>query len=344
MAASVGHTGLLLLLQGRCEMAADEALELGIIGLGRIGGNLARQAVEKGMRAVGFDVRGASADLAASGVELVGDLGSLCRLLSPARLVLAYVPAGPVVDTLIQGLMPHLKPGDVIADGGNSYWGDSMLRRQRLAPSGVEFVDVGTSGGMEGARHGACFMVGGEDKAVAKMEPVLRRLAVPGGYVHAGPPGAGHYAKLVHNGIEFGMLEAIGEGIDLLENYRDKLDVGAILRAWRNGSVIRSWLIELMAEAYGSGADFETVPAYIEDTGEVNWLVGDALHMEVPIPVIAEAVMQLIISRDERKNWARVIAMIRHAFGGHPFGPDEATARERQEGRIAGFPRKSLPP
>ncbi len=156
--------------------------------------------------------------------------------------------------------------------------------------------------------------------------------------MHAGPPGAGHFTKLVHNGIEFGMLQAIGEGVDLLERYRDDLDVAEVLRCYRHGSVIRSWLIDLMEAAYRSNGGMDDVPAFVEDTGEVNWLVDDALRMETPIPMISQSVMQLFAACDDEKNWARAIAMMRHGFGGHAYGKDEATARERREGRIGGFP------
>jgi 6-phosphogluconate dehydrogenase len=180
-------------------------------------------------------------------------------------------------------------------------------------------------------------MAGGEREAVELVEPVLLELTVEGGYVHAGPPGAGHFTKLVHNGIEFGMLQAIGEGVDLLERYRDDLNVAEVLRCYRHGSVIRSWLMDLMETAYRENSGTGNIPAYVEDTGEVNWLVDDALHMETPIPVISQAVMQLFTSRDGDKNWARAIAMMRHGFGGHPYGSDEAVVRERREGRIGGF-------
>jgi 6-phosphogluconate dehydrogenase len=180
-------------------------------------------------------------------------------------------------------------------------------------------------------------MAGGEHTAIARIEPILLDLATEGGYVHAGPPGAGHFTKLVHNGIEFGMLQAIGEGVDLLQHYGDGVDIPEVLRCWRHGSVIRSWLIDLMEEAYSSDGGTEKIPSYVDDTGEVNWLVDDALHMEVSIPVISQAVMQLLASRDEVKNWARAIAMMRHGFGGHAYGPSEAVVRERREGRIGGF-------
>ena len=157
--------------------------------------------------------------------------------------------------------------------------------------------------------------------------------------MHTGPPGSGHFVKLVHNGIEFGMLQAIAEGIDLLEHYREPLNLTEVLSCWRNGSVVRSWLIDLMEETYRHKGGMKDVPAYVEDTGEVNWLINDACHMEVPIPVIAQAVMQLFASRDRDKFWARAIAMMRHGFGGHPYGPDSYIASERREGRIGGYPR-----
>ncbi len=270
---------------------AAAARAFGMIGLGRMGGNLARQALEKGMRVV-------------------------------VRAVFLYVPAGPRVDALLDDLARHLEPGDVIADGGNSYWGDSIRRQRRLRERGVHLVDLGTSGGVEGARRGACFMAGGERDAVERIEPILIDLAVEGGYVHAGPPGAGHFAKLVHNGIEFGMVQAIAEGVDLLEHYPGRLDIGAVLRCWRHGSVIRSWLIDLMEAEYRATRGLDPVPPYVEDT------------------VISQAVMQLLASRDQQQHWARAVAMMRHGFGGHPYGRDETIARERRDGRVGGFPQE----
>ena len=181
-------------------------------------------------------------------------------------------------------------------------------------------------------------MAGGEQAPVDRVAPILRALAVPGGYAHAGPPGAGHFAKLVHNGIEFGMLQAIGEGIDLLERHPSGLAVQDILSCWRHGSVIRSWLVDLLEEAYRSEGGLGRIQPYVEDTGEVNWLVADALKLEAPIPVIAQSVMQLFASRDDRRLWARAIAMMRHGFGGHPYGTNEAIQGERRTGQIGGWP------
>jgi 6-phosphogluconate dehydrogenase len=302
-----------------------------------MGGGIARQAVRKGFRVVGFDKMGAPRDLVQAGLSEVRTPAGLAATLQRPRVVMLYVPAGRLVDDLLDQLATALDADDIVADGGNSYWGDSIRRHARLASEGIRFVDVGTSGGPGGALNGACFMVGGEQPPVSRLEPILRPLAVEGGYVHAGGPGAGHFVKLVHNGIEFGMVQAIAEGVDLLERYREQLPTSDILNCWRNGSVIRSWLIELMETVYREMGGLSEVPPYVEDTGEVNWLVEDALRMEVPVPVITQSVMQLLASRDEQRNSARAVAMLRHGFGGHPYGADAAVRRERRGGRVGGF-------
>lgn len=317
--------------------------DFAVIGLGRIGGGLAQQALAKGLSVAGFSRHGPPSALVEAGLRVLPQLADLHGALDPPRVVLLYIPAGPGVDDLLEALSAVLEPGDIVADGGNSYWGDSIRRAERLRKGGIRLVDVGTSGGIEGARRGACFMVGGDTAAVAIIEPTLRRLAVDGGYVHAGPPGAGHFTKLVHNGIEFAMLQAIGEGVDLLERAPMPLPVADVLRAWRHGSVIRSWLVDLMDTCYRQSDRLEAIPPVVEDTGEVNWLVADALALGVAIPAIAVSAMQLVASRDDRQAWARAIAAMRHGFGGHAYGRDEETAREREEGRVGGFVRAKRP-
>lgn len=312
----------------------NDKMVFGVVGLGKMGGNLALQGLEKGMQVVGLTRGAPPAELVENGLIVAGDADGFRQHLEPPRMVFMYIPAGAAVDELINELSEALETGDMIIDGGNSYWGDSIRRYNRCREKGIQFVDLGTSGGVDGARNGACFMAGGEDSAIASLAPILKTLSVEGGYVHAGPPGAGHFVKLVHNGIEFGMLQAIGEGMDLLAHYRDPLNVADILHCWRHGSVIRSWLIDLMEQIYRKEGGMENVPAYVEDTGEVNWLIDDAMRMEVPVHVIAQAVMQLFASRDDKQYWARAIAMMRHGFGGHPYGPDAAIRKERQKGRI----------
>ncbi len=306
---------------------------LGVVGLGRMGGGLARLALSKGLGVTGLTLGGASKELVAAGLVEVADVSGF-RQLPTSRMVILYIPAGPPVDEMLERLSASLEPGDIVLDGGNSYWGDSIRRHDRLKAKGIEFLDVGTSGGVPGARDGACFMVGGDPAVAAQVEPVLRQLALDGGYVYAGPPGSGHFVKLVHNGIEFGMLQAIGEGFSLLGRFHETLDIDGVLECWRHGSVIRSWLIDLLAEALATDPALSQPTSYIEDTGEVNWLVADALRMEAPIPVIAQSVMQLFASRDPTRTWAKAVVAMRHGFGGHPFGPDAAVAEERRDGRV----------
>jgi 6-phosphogluconate dehydrogenase len=309
----------------------------GIVGLGKMGGGIALNAIDHGFSVAALDTHPISAEMQKAGVTPASNIEELVRSLTPPRLIMLYVPAGPPVDQLLDQLVRFLDEGDIVADGGNSYWGDSIRRHARAKQHGIAFVDVGTSGGPGGARDGACMMVGGEREPVTTIEPLLRSLAVNDGYLHVGGPGAGHFVKLVHNGIEFGMLQAIGEGIELLTHYRDKLAIADILHLWTRGSVIRSWLVELMEQMYRSEGGLEAVAPHVEDTGEVDWLVDDALHMEVPIPVITLSVVQLIASRDDTRDWARAIAMMRHGFGGHPFGADTGVAHERHTGRVGGF-------
>ncbi len=310
-------------------------MEIGIVGLGRMGGGLCRHALEEGVRVVGFDRASVDRELLDAGLERAPSLAAFRDRLRPPRIVLLYVPAGAAVDEVLGGLGEDgLEPGDLLADGGNSYWGDSITRHARLAERGLRFVDLGTSGGPSGARSGACFMAGGEREAVAMLEPVLAKLAAPGGYVHAGGPGAGHFVKLVHNGIEFGMLQAIAEGVDLLEHWDASLPVADVLRCFRHGSAIRSWLMDLMEAGYRQEPGLTDVSSHVDDTGEVNWLVADAMRMERPVPVIAESIMQLFVSRDDDRTAARAIAVMRRGFGGHPYGANDAARQERWYGRV----------
>ncbi len=316
----------------------SEHNQFGVIGLGRMGANLALQAMEKGLKTVGYTLGDFPEDLKKAGMLRAKALTDFQQLLTPPRILFLYIPAGAAVDELLTELSAILSPGDIIVDGGNSYWGDSIRRQHKLSAQQLKLVDLGTSGGVSGARSGACFMAGGDKTAVATIQPILEKLAVPGGFVYAGGPGAGHFTKLVHNGIEFGMLQAIGEGMALLEGYAEKLPIANVLECWRHGSVIRSWLIDLMAAGYEQEKGLSNIPSYVDDTGEVNWLVADALQMEIPVPVIALSVMHLLASRDNKQYADKAIAVMRHGFGGHPFGgPHPDIVKERRQGRIGGF-------
>lgn len=313
-------------------MEPESDLELGIVGLGTIGGNLAKQAIEKDIRVVGKDVE-AKPELQEAGLSQVDSYEEMVAELSHPRVIYLSLPAGPVIDEELEKLASDLEEGDVVADGGNSFWLDSMHREERMREHGIYFLDAGTSGGLPGARHGAAFMVGGRPQGIEVAEPIFEALSVDGGYVHTGEPGSGHFVKLIHNGIEFGMLQAIGEGIELLEAGDFDLDLQEIFENWTNGTVIRSWLVELMAEQLRK-EEFEAIPNYVEDTGEVNWLAMWAFKQEVPAPVITTSVMELFESRGQQDDAYQAIAMMRHGFGGHPFGVDDEIAKKRDISRV----------
>ncbi|XHH09755.1 MAG: phosphogluconate dehydrogenase (NAD(+)-dependent, decarboxylating) [Candidatus Bathyarchaeia archaeon] len=308
-------------------------MSLGIIGLGKIGSNLALQCIDKGVPVVGFDLA-EKTELTHKGVKVAKTLQDFINSLSRPRVICLYLPAGKIIDQVITEILPFIEKSDVIVDGGNSYFKDSIRRETELSEKGIFFVDCGTSGGVNGARNGACFMVGGKPEAVAICEPVLKKLAVENGFLHVGEPGSGHYVKLVHNGIEFGMLQAIGEGVELLKHGDFSLDLAGVFKVWSNGSVIRSWLVELMAQGLSQQEGLDKVPDFVEDTGEVNWLVGEAIEKEIPVPVITQSVMELFKSRQPSCDAAKAVAVMRHGFGGHPFGKDDYIAKERRESKI----------
>jgi 6-phosphogluconate dehydrogenase len=294
-------------------------MQFGIIGLGRIGSSLALQAVDKGHQVVGYNRSPErTRELATQGVEPCFSLEKLAGKLHAPRIVFLYVPHGKPTDELLGHLKTHLGKGDVIIDGGNSHWKDSMRHYEELKESGLQFLDVGTSGGVEGARRGACFMAGGDADAYRLAEPLLRELAVPEGVVHAGPAGAGHFVKLIHNAIEFGMLQAIGEGVDLLARSDYPLDLAALFHNWAHGSVIRGWLVELMEQGLRENR-LETVSSRVKDTREVRWAVEYALDKEAWIPVIAQAELALYRYRNPDSVAGKAVALLRHGFGEHPL-------------------------
>ena len=308
-------------------------MQLGIIGLGKMGGNLALQANEKKVAVIG-KARSKKPELEKQDIKVVDDYKSFVDFLKHPRVIYLSLPAGPTVDSVLNELIPFLEKGDVLMDGGNSFYLDSIEREKKISEKDMYFLDCGTSGGLEGARYGACFMVGGKEEGVRIAEPILTTLAVKDGYIHTGKPGTGHFVKLVHNGIEFGMLQSIGEGVELLSRSGFELDLAGIFKNWSNGSVIRGWLVELMEKGLREQGLAKT-DSYIEDTGEVNWLVQDAINKEIPIPVISQSIMELFKSRMNESDAYRSIALMRHGFGGHPFGKDEGIIKERKTSRIS---------
>lgn len=309
-------------------------MKLGIMGLGKMGGNLALQAIDKEILVVG-KARSRKPQLEKKGITIVDNYKDFVSFLDPPRVIYLSLPAGSTVDSVLEGLCQFVEKGDVIMDGGNSFYIDSINREKQLWKKGIYFLDCGTSGGLNGARYGGCFMIGGKESAMKIVKPIIKKLAInENAYIHTGGPGSGHFVKLVHNGIEFGMLQAIGEGFTLLRQSEFNLDLAQIFKNWSNGSVIRGWLVELMEKGLREAPNLENIESYVEDTGEVDWLVQDAINKEIPIPIISQSIMELFRSRVNESDTYKAIAIMRHGFGGHPYGKDKYIARERKTSRI----------
>jgi 6-phosphogluconate dehydrogenase len=295
-------------------------MRFGIIGLGRMGANMARAAIEHEHSVVGYDHdERVTRDLADEGLEPATTVRELVASLDAPRAVFVYVPHGPPTEQVCEELRALLGPEDVVVDGGNSHWEDSRRHHDEFARQAIRFLDLGTSGGVWGARHGACFMAGGDREAFAVVQPVLEDLAFDQhATLYVGEPGSGHFVKLVHNAIEFGMVQAIAEGVELLERSGFTLDMPALFDNWNHGSVIRSWLIELMRDALEDNPDLERLSTYVEDTGEVKWVLEWALEHDIPSPVISDSQQALMAYRDLDWPAAKAVALLRHGFGGHP--------------------------
>jgi 6-phosphogluconate dehydrogenase len=290
-----------------------------MIGLGRMGGNMVRRLMQAGHDAVVHDRNPeAMAELAPLGAVGAKNLADLCGRLETPRVIWMMVPAGAPVDGTIAGLNKHLSAGDILVDGGNSNFHDTMRRASELRERHIELVDCGTSGGVWGLEHGYCLMVGGSPEAVTRCEPLFTTLAPANGYAHVGPSGAGHYVKMVHNGIEYGMLQAYAEGYEILHRSSSfELDLHQIAGVWNQGSVVRSWLNELAERAFASDAELGSIKGYVEDSGEGRWTVQEAIDLNVPAPVITLSLLARFRSRQEESFSAKVIAALRHEFGGH---------------------------
>jgi 6-phosphogluconate dehydrogenase len=298
-------------------------VKLGMVGLGRMGGNMAVRLVRQGHEVVAFDPGAdAVARAAAGGAEGAGSLADLCARLPSPKVVWLMVPAGDITEATVRDLGGLLGAGDVVIDGGNSNWKDSQRRAERLAAGGIRFVDAGTSGGIWGLDNGYCLMVGGDPEAVAVAEPAFLALAPEGGYAHVGPSGAGHFTKMVHNGIEYGLLAAYGEGFEILERSAFDLDLAQVAGIWRSGSVVRSWLLELLVDALERDPGLASIRGYVEDSGEGRWTLEAALEENVPAPVTALALFARFASRQDESFSAKVIAALRGEFGGHAVKPE----------------------
>lgn len=288
-----------------------------------MGGNMTLRLLGGGHAVHVFDGNPAMADpLVREGAIAARSIADLVTGLGHPAVVWVMVPAGKPTEDTIAELKEAMVKGDLVVDGGNSYYRDSMAAGALLAEKGVLFCDAGTSGGVWGREEGYCLMVGGEDEAFSLAEPALRTLAPAHGLIHTGPVGSGHFVKMVHNGIEYGLLQAYGEGFDLLKNADWPLDLGGIANAWREGSVVRSWLLDLLAAAFRRDPGLETIRGYVDDSGEGRWTAEEAVRRGVPAPVMTTSLYMRFLSRQDESFSAKVIAALRHEFGGHAVKAD----------------------
>lgn len=295
-------------------------MELAIIGLGRMGMNMARRLLKGNHQVIAYNRTSNKTDeIAKQGAIGAYSLSEMVEKLSPPRVVWLMLPAGPAIDNHLEQLKDLLSDGDVVIDGGNTYFKDDIRRADMLAEKGIQFVDAGVSGGIWGLKVGYCTMVGGTKANFEYLEPIFRTLAPQDGYLYCGPTGAGHFVKMVHNGIEYGMMQAYGEGFEILEasQYAESLNYAEVAHLWNQGSVIRSWLLELAEEAFKKDGKLSDIRGYVEDSGEGRWMVQQAIETAVAAPVIALSLLQRFRSRKEDTYSDKVLAALRREFGGH---------------------------
>jgi 6-phosphogluconate dehydrogenase len=294
-------------------------VELGFIGLGRMGKNMVLRLLRGNHRVVAWDPNAASvADVAGAGAVAASGLGEIpAKLGDRPRAVWSMVPSGDPTEQVVRELAAALEPGDVVIDGGNSYYKESVRRADLLRERGIHFVDAGTSGGIWGLANGYCLMVGGDEAVCRRLEPIFTTLAPPEGYARVGGSGAGHLVKMIHNGIEYGLMEAYAEGFEILEASPYGLDLPRIASLWRNGSVVRSWLLDLAAEALREDPGLAHVKDYVEDSGEGRWTVMESVERAIPAPVLTLALQARFRSRQQSSFAGRLLAALRNKFGGH---------------------------
>ena len=293
-------------------------MELGMIGLGRMGANMTERLVRGGHRLISYDRSNEAVQrVVDKGAVGVNSLGDFVKQLGQPRAIWLMVPSGDPVDQTIDQLLPTLAKGDILIDGGNSNYKDSIRRAEKIKSHGLHFIDAGTSGGVWGLQNGYCMMIGGEKATVDRLAPIFTTLAPPNGYLHVGPNGAGHFVKMIHNGIEYGMLQAYGEGFELLKASQFDLDLGKISHLWNQGSVVRSWLLELAESAFEKDPKLSAIRGYVEDSGEGRWTVEEAIEKSVPAPVLMLSLFARFASRQDDSFSAKVIAALRNEFGGH---------------------------
>ncbi len=294
-------------------------MQIGLIGLGKMGWNLALNLRNHGHNIVAYD---RSSELmskisAEKNISTAHTLAEVCAQLSPRRVLWLMVPAGNIVDEVIGTLVSHLSPGDILIDGGNSNFNDSVRRHRFLKEKGIDFLDCGTSGGTSGALNGACTMIGGEREVYEFCKPVFDDISLPNGTLYVGGPGAGHFTKMVHNGIEYGMMQAIAEGFEVLEKSSYDIDFQKVATLWNHGSVVRSWLMELTANAFAKDPQLASIRGVMHSSGEGKWTLETALDLGVPTPVIALSLLMRYRSQQDDTFAGKVVAALRNEFGGH---------------------------
>jgi 6-phosphogluconate dehydrogenase len=298
-------------------------MRIGMIGLGKMGGNMAQRLVQGGHEVIGYDqYPPPDQRVKEMGAGIVPDLKALVAQLPAPRAVWLMVPAGKPTQDTVDELAKILSPGDLIIDGGNTKFTDDIARAESLKPKGIHYMDAGTSGGIWGLKVGYCLMVGGEPEDFKLVEPILKTLAPPNGYMHCGPVGSGHYVKMVHNGIEYAMMQSYAEGFEIMKASRyPSLDLGKIADLWNQGSVVRSWLLELTALALKQDPGLDKLQAWVEDSGEGRWTVEESINNAVPAPVISLSLQMRFRSRQDNSFGARMLAAMRQQFGGHAVKP-----------------------
>jgi 6-phosphogluconate dehydrogenase len=295
-------------------------MELGMIGLGRMGANMARRLVRGGHRVIAYDRDAAAVKRSIEeGAEVADSIPTLLHKLVRPRVIWLMIPAGNAVDEACHVLADVLDKGDVLIDGGNSNYHDSMARASFLQDKGIHFIDVGTSGGIWGLAEGYCLMIGGDEGVIERLRPLFETLApAPNrGWARVGPAGAGHFVKMVHNGIEYGLMQAYAEGFALLRKKDFGFDLPRIAELWRHGSVVRSWLLDLSAQALAENPELKGIEPYVQDSGEGRWMVAEAIAENVPAPIITMSLIQRLRSRDAESFSDRMLAIMRKKFGGH---------------------------
>lgn len=293
-------------------------MQIGLIGLGKMGYNLALNLRDHQHEVVAYDINPETIDQAATeGIKTAFTIPQVAEKLTGRKVIWIMVPAGDPVDAVIKQLLPHLAPNDIIIDGGNSNYKDSIVRAENLKARQLYFLDCGTSGGLSGARHGACTMVGGDPAAFAYCEQIFKDISVENGYLYTGKPGSGHFVKMVHNGVEYGMMQSIAEGFEVLHKSDFGLDYKEVARVWNHGSVVRSWLMELVENAFSKDPDLSTIKGIMHSSGEGKWTLETALDMQVPTPVIALSVLMRYRSYEADTFSGKVVAALRNEFGGH---------------------------